>query len=287
MEDSYTQITLSSDGSCGMEHNLYRLRPHKGIGIMKYLCLAFVIGWSGAAYAATGTSPPDNVPITIPSSDPTPPTEAAAAGFMKLAANYDFSQPLYAVQSNWLDCTNTNASVAWHQGSPGLTGALPCNINQATDPSTGGTVLDLKYLASYVSTYGQTGNNNYVTMQTVTKGGDQQGGTVTASFPYMYVESVYRIDQKYSTGGNTSGPNGVWDWQTTLGVSGDQPLEFDYGEIYGSSNGFGEAGIHNWGTTPSHQRFGSVIHRPGARRTVKQTFLLAGVLLPTTSMEHY
>ena len=178
-----------------------------------------------------------------------PPAEAAAAGFTTLAANYDFSQPLYAVQSNWLDCTNTNASVAWHQGSPGLTGALPCNINQATDPSTGGTVLDLKYLASYVSTYGQTGNNNYVTMQTVTKGGDQQGGTVTASFPYMYVESVYRIDQTYGTGGNTSGPDGVWDWQTTLGVSGDQPLEFDYGELYGSSNGFGDAGIHNWGNT--------------------------------------
>src|ERR1700730_17424147 len=148
MEDSCMRIILCSDGSCGTEHNLYRLRPHKGVGIMKYLCLAFVIGWSGAAYAATGTSPPVTVPITIPSSGPTPPAEAVAAGFTTLAANYDFSQPFYATQSNWLDCTGalTGASVpsaTWHWGNPGLRPSLPCNINQATDPVTGQPVLDI------------------------------------------------------------------------------------------------------------------------------------------------
>jgi hypothetical protein len=224
-----------------MEHNLYRLRPHKGVGIMKYLCLAFVIGWSGAAYAATGTSPPVNVPITISSSGLTPPTEAANAGFTTLAANYDFSQPLYAVQSNWLDCVGNNASVPWHKGAPGVISNVPCNINQAVDPSGGQTVMALKYLNSY-SSYANSGLGNYVSMQTVTNGGANQGGTTTPSFPNMYVEAVYRIDNVSSTG--ASGNDGVWDWQTTPGSSAGA-IEFDFGELYG--NNAGDSGTGNWG----------------------------------------
>jgi hypothetical protein len=213
---------------------------------MKYLCLAFVIGWSGAAYAATGTSPPVTVPITIPSSGLTPPTEANAAGFTTLAANYDFSQPFYATQSNWLDCSGalTGTSVPgaiWHWGSPGFRPPLPCNINQATDPSTNQTVLKLGFPSSYNSTYGLTGNNNFVSMQTVTLGGDGQGGTVTFSVPNFYIESTYRIDATGSAS-NSSGPDGVWTWLAGGGPPAGLPFEFDIGEIYGNGSGYGDTG---------------------------------------------
>jgi hypothetical protein len=224
---------LRPGGTYGTERNLYRLRPHNGVDIMKYLYLAFLIVLSGAAYAATGTSPPVNIPITISSSAP---TEATAAGFTTLAANYDFSQPFYATQSNWLDCTNTNSSLIWHWGSPGITPVFPCNINQRIDPSTGQTVMDLQYLASY-SSYGQSGNNNYVSMQTIIR-----SGAAAATFPNMYLEAVYRIDSVYSSGGNTSGPTGVWQWMQ------NHTIELDFGELYGSSNGFGLFGWHNWET---------------------------------------
>jgi hypothetical protein len=203
---------------------------------MKYLCLAFVIGWSGAAYAATGTSPPVNIPITISSSVP---TEAAAAGFTTLAFNADFSQPQYATQSNWLDCTGalTGASVpgaTWHWGNPGLRPPLPCNINQATDPSTGQTVLDIQFLSSYTGTYGQTNNNNYVGMQTVSLGGTSQGGTLSFGVPNFYIESTYRLDSAAAGGG----PNGVWTWTTDNPPAG-LPFEFDIGEIFGTTGDTG------------------------------------------------
>jgi hypothetical protein len=194
----------------------------------------------GVAFAAS-TSATLSILVVPSGGGPTPPTQAAAAGFTTLAANYDFSQPSYATQSNWLDCGGNNASLIWHWGSPGITPVFPCNINQGSDPTTGQTVLDLRYLASY-SSYGQSGNNNFLSMQTVTKGGGGAGGTLTASFANAYIESVYRIDAAYSSGGNTSGPDGVWQWMT------NNTIELDYGEIYGSSNGFGDYGWHNWNT---------------------------------------
>jgi hypothetical protein len=216
---------------------------------MKYLCLAFVIGWSGAAYAATGTSPPVNVPITISSSAPTPPTEAANAGFTTLAANYDFSQPLYATQSNWLDCNNTNNSLIWHIGSPGFGATLPCNINQVTDPVSGLKVLDMQYLNSYFATYGLTGNENFVSMQTVSKGGVNQGGTLTASYPNGYIEASYRLDTTAAVNPPLPGPDGVWTW-----IAGGHALassnEFDIAELYGSgaadASGQGQGAV--WAT---------------------------------------
>src|SRR6266851_8606107 len=106
------QTIRSLDGSCGTEHNLYRLRHHKGVGTMRYLWLAFLIGWSGSTYAAMGTSPSVDVPITISSSGPTPPPGAVAAGFTTLAANYDFTQTLPA---NWLGCPDDGLTHQWYQ----------------------------------------------------------------------------------------------------------------------------------------------------------------------------
>jgi hypothetical protein len=55
-----------------------------------------------------------------PTADSGAPAGALAAGFTTLAANYDFSQALYATQSNWLDCNGTNDSLPWHAGEPGI-----------------------------------------------------------------------------------------------------------------------------------------------------------------------
>ena len=57
------------------------------------------------------------------------PTEAQATGFTHCAANWDFSQSLYATQSNWLDCGDNDPSLIWHAGEPG-TGSVACNIFQ-------------------------------------------------------------------------------------------------------------------------------------------------------------
>src|ERR1700730_16567866 len=47
-------------------------------------------------------------------SGPPVPAPAAAAGFTTLAGNFDFSQPLYATQSNWLDCpTSSGNRMLW------------------------------------------------------------------------------------------------------------------------------------------------------------------------------
>ena len=48
------------------------------------------------------------------------PTEAANAGFTTLAQSWDFSKPLYAVQSNWYDCDGSLPNVLFHQGNPGV-----------------------------------------------------------------------------------------------------------------------------------------------------------------------
>ena len=111
---------------------------------MRYLWLAFLIGWSGSAYAAMGTSPSVDVPITISSSGPTAPPGAVAAGFTTLAANYDFTQPMPA---GWLGCSPDDGQThQWYQ-QPNNT--FPCNIAQTTDPSTGGSVLNIQWLPSY------------------------------------------------------------------------------------------------------------------------------------------
>jgi hypothetical protein len=189
----------------------------------------------GLAYSA---NPSTNLTVQIApaGSDPAVPTEAANAGFTTLAANFDFSQPLYATQSNWLDCVGTNNSLPWHKGSPGVTNTVPCNVHQVVDPVTGQTVMDLQRLLSYNGP--PIGVTNGEAIQTCSDGGDKWGGTCTA-FPYMYLETVYRIDAA-----STHQNGGVYTWQTSPGGSSDQPLEFDLGELYNTT--FGSNGYHNY-----------------------------------------
>ena len=182
----------------------------------------------GLAY---GGNPSANLSVQIVPSGPAVPAAAQAAGFTTLAANYDFSQPFYATQSNWLDCGANNDSLPWHVGNPGISlTEFPCNINQRADPVTGDTVMDFQYLTSYNS-YGQTGQFNTIGAQTINNG----TGTVTVSFPNFYVEAAYRVGPPYCGSHNAGGPNGVWSWGTV------GPLEMDFTELWTSDCGYGDA----------------------------------------------
>jgi hypothetical protein len=195
------------------------------------------------------------------------PSQAAAAGFTTCAANFDFTQPTgatwipaisgsLATQSNWLDCSGSNSSLPWHIGSPGLGAggypagyAVPCNINQTTDPVSGGTVLDLQWLNSYGALCGSAhqceGNQSFVSMQTVYNGCSGDGGCTGLTYPMgIYTETVYRIDNTYSASYNPSYDEDVWMWQTY--PSGASPLETDTAELYSGSNGWQDTALHNW-----------------------------------------
>jgi hypothetical protein len=87
------------------------------------------------------------------------PAEAAAAGFIHCAANWDFSQPEYATLSNWFDCDGSNPNVLWHSGSAGVTFLNPCNIHQKADPVTGRTVMNFEWLPAYGTAAKNAGAN--------------------------------------------------------------------------------------------------------------------------------
>jgi hypothetical protein len=189
-------------------------------------------------------------------SGPTPPPEAKAAGFLTLAANYDFSTPFYANTANWLDCDNTNPNVPWHKGAVGSLSPVPCNESVGADPQYGGQVLDMKWLNSYGSISGaggSGGNDAFVSMMTAMKGANGTSywpGPVTASFPNMYVESTYRSDN-VAVSYQNDGPSGVWTWQETGGDGGGwSPIELDLGELYngfsGTPKGFADGATHQW-----------------------------------------
>lgn len=230
--------------------------------MIKKILLTAALLVPGLAYGQVST--PLDPPVTPAGQDPTPPPQAAAAGFTTLAYNFDFSQSTYATQSNWLDCVGTDTSKPWHVGFPGGITSLPCNIKQATDPLDSSTVMRLQYLASY-SSYGLgyppsgsgpppggSPNYNYVSMMGAPNGSvGGSSGHATISFPDYYIEGTYRLDSTYPTGlingHNSSGPDGLWSWQEP----GDA-IECEFAEIYGSSNGFGDGGCGNWHPGGSH-----------------------------------
>ena len=180
-------------------------------------------------------------PPPPPSTGPTPPSEAQLAGFTTLAGNYDFSQSQYATLSNWLDCSGTDTSKVWHF----VHTAFPCNssvIFQTND--NGNTVLDIRWQQSFQS-YGQSGNSNFVELDTATT--DGSGNINTANYPLnAYYETVWR-DTTWGTGGGAgNGPDAIWTWSN---VPGGGLFEVDINEIYGGPSG--TAGVANWGASSS------------------------------------
>ena len=165
------------------------------------------------------------------------PNEAANAGFTTLAQSWDFSKPLYAVQSNWYDCNGSLPNVLFHQGNPGVSLKNPCNVNQINDG--GVTVMDFQYLTSYESN-GFSGQFNQVGGQTY----DNFNNTVSIDFPNMYIETVARVARTFGAPNNSGGPNDVWTWSDPPNCA----LEIDVFELYEDQGGFADGSTHSWCT---------------------------------------
>ena len=138
------------------------------------------------------------------------PPGAKLAGFTHCAANFDFSQPLYATLSNWFDCDGTNPNVLWHKGSAGVSFVNPCNIFQKVDTTTGRKVVDFEWLASY----GNRGNGTQA---------NQIGGWTYNNFNHRssfdvgnyYIETTSRLEQLCpNCAKNSGGPDDVYTWMT-------------------------------------------------------------------------
>jgi hypothetical protein len=212
---------------------------------MRYLWLAFLVGWSGSTYAAVGTSPSVDVPITISPSGPTPPPGAVAAGFTTLAANYDFTQTL---PSNWLDCgTGDGAEHQWYQGvwwagSP----MVPCNVLITTDG--GSQVIDLQWKPSMKSTAANGEALNITTMSKDT--------SKVVTFPN---NAYYEIEVRYAPTVNNpecgSPLTGGWMYNTKFLTGTGSNWEVDiietYGNCFGSYDGNFAARGYIWQGTSS------------------------------------
>jgi hypothetical protein len=192
---------------------------------------------SGLAY---GGNPSADLSIQIipAGSDPPVPAGARAAGFTTLAANYDFSQAQFAVQSNWLDCARNDNTKTWHYGSPfdPPSHFSPCNINQAIDPVTGQTVLNAQWLSSY---FGGTQQNTLLMTTTL-------DSTHYLDFPNFYVEFAARLSNKAASG-SSYGLSAVWSGQDSNGTYlGPTNLELDYAEIPSNPALGTDSAVHQW-----------------------------------------
>jgi hypothetical protein len=166
------------------------------------------------------------------------------AEFTTCSANWDFSQPLYATQSNWYDCDGSHPNLLWHQGSAGVTMRNPCNVHQFNDG--GNVVMHYQWLTSYDNTWGSHyGNGQFNQVGGQTYNNFNHSPSVT--FPNMYLETVARIARVCdSCAQNSGGPNDVYIW------NGDGTLEIDVFEINSDTGGVASGGVTNagflWGT---------------------------------------
>jgi hypothetical protein len=184
------------------------------------------------AYGANPTADL-SVQIVPAVSAPAVPLPAQAAGFTTLAANYDFTQPFYATQSNWLGCKPLDGNDhQWFQGGV-ITGnpPSPCSaIRQANDPLTGQPVLNMTWLPSYHT----NADNNYTTgIQTV-----NDDLTHGVSWPFGYYEFIYRVSR--------TGANGLTAaWTSPLNFNPENGIEYDTIEVFYSSS-LTDSCYHNW-----------------------------------------
>ena len=167
--------------------------------------------------------------------DPTPPPQAAAAGFTTLLANFDPANSgqmcvgkncvAASPASNWLDCSGGDASKIFHV----YTG--PCNAGVAVDPVTGKLSLFVKWLSSYTP---GTAANAIATIS---------GSILSMTWPQGgYTDASYRIDNSWS--GNTfgGGAEAPYWWQTNTPCV----IDFQLGELYPGANGVGSADSGEW-----------------------------------------
>ena len=175
----------------------------------------------------------------------TVPIEAAAAGLTHCVANFDFSQPTYAVPaynptrvaSSWANCFGENSGIAgivWHGGSGGIPAVSPCDIKQKVDPLDGSTVMNLEWRPEKPFQKGG-GQANQVSLMTY----DQYVGTPSVTIGNYYVETINRIEASCPSSAcpaNAGGPNDVYIYPTPGSYGTEIDIqEFQTNALNGSS----------------------------------------------------
>lgn len=219
---------------------------------MKYLWLALVIGWSGSAYAATGTSPPIDTPIAIPSSNgtvcdnPAVPHPAQVAGFTTLAYCADFTQQsstnnvlngaaqtINWTSMSWLDCNGASTHVGPLAGKQWVVFSLgypigPCGaFTVAPDSVSGVNALMLTAIPSY--------GNTMVEMST---GVDPCSTTTNPCYEVFPTTNLYaEINWRYGSAdlSNITSPGNTtadwWSWYANT-TNNNGCLEIDFIEYF-------------------------------------------------------
>lgn len=226
-------------------------------------CLAGAALWTVGAKAQQSQSLTVEVahPVAMATCDIGPPAaipaEAQAAGFMHCVANFDFSQPTYAVPAwdleapasqHWYDCQGENPNVLWHQGSAGVNMYNPCTIHQKADPVTGQLVMNFQWLPVYDNKWGsQFGNGqfNQIGGQTFNNFADPKAPTLTVG--NYYVETSNRIESPCGDcPANAGGPVDVYMWGYWGSPDGGG-LEIDSPELQTNARGVGVVAAGNCG----------------------------------------
>jgi len=154
----------------------------------------------------------------------TVPAKAAAAGFTHCVANFDFSQPTYAVpgwdlaapaDQHWMDCQGEYPNALWHTGSTGVEFWNPCDIHQVTDSLTGQKVMRFEWLPIYDNRWGAKSGipqANQVGIQTASRrtAANNYTNIPTLSVGNYHVETVNRIERVYTEAQNAGGPDAVY-----------------------------------------------------------------------------
>lgn len=264
---------------------------------MKYLWLALVIGWGGSAYAATGTSPPIDTPITIPSSNgtacanPAVPHPAQVAGFTTLAYCADFTQQasinnvVYGAEvtggaqttnwtsMNWLDCNSTGSGLVagkqWikREVATGSNGG-PCGASTvALDSVSGVNALQMTAIPSYGTVA--------LGMATGVDPCSNSSNECYEVFPVtnVYAEINWRVDlsQWSNIVDKGNAEMDFWSWSAnTSGNSGC--IEIDYIEYFNTFTvGPGIGGIN--GCSPK-----GTVGGPAASFTIDSVYHVIGTL---------
>src|SRR5215475_4350042 len=94
-------VTSADDGARSHYRSGRSIGFYGVLRMVRELFYAAALLVPGLAYAG---NPSADLSVQIVPAVPQVPAGAQAAGFTTLAANYDFSQPKYASQSNYLTC---------------------------------------------------------------------------------------------------------------------------------------------------------------------------------------
>jgi hypothetical protein len=214
--------------------------------------LALALAYATAARAAQDSTSLsiDIIPAVAASNCPTtPPPQAAAAGFTKLAYCLDGASAFTANLNNWLSCPDTTATApAWWAGSNDSGRTCQQLFSQVTDPISGKTVLDLHW----------PGTGSLFTMATCltcAPGGSPASATDHEWSVGHYTEFRVRLTPLPAAGRPHGYGPALFEWTNQKASGSGQPgtdlgpIEIDTLEMNGGDGNGSDSdmAVHDWG----------------------------------------